>query len=129
MDVSLSSSFMFRTRCKYCLEQPQYYSLGVVLHHHLHRDWKKAIESNNSWLKILEYNEPKSDKQSFPMFFAKVTSQYKSHRDDNIAENGMIDIANCPCGKSIWMFKLTDRIAINNRKSSTMAPNQLMETP
>lgn len=128
MDVNLSSSFMFRTRCKFCLERPQYYSFGVVLHHHLHRDWKKAIESNNSWLKILKYGkaEPR-DQQSFPMFFAKVTSQYKSHREDNIAENGMIDIASCSCGRSIWMFKLTDRLAIKNRKSSIMSPNQLTE--
>ena len=119
---------MFRARCKYCLGRPQYYSFNIYLNHHLHHDWKRAINSNNSWLKTLKHNESdKSNRRSIPMFFAKITSQYKSHKEDDIAENGIIDIASCLCKKTLWMFKLTERQAIKNRKSSKIAPIQLME--
>lgn len=134
--VNISSAFIVRTKCKFCLSGPAYvYSCRGSSAFQDHQNYFKSV---NSFKKYCDrfcddyyFDEKVTEATSASIFgwqadFKSYTARHHKNRSTDLF--GFIYKAYCNCGKSTWTYyydKPKDPPEILNRKGRYRYPHKL----
>lgn len=112
--VNLSSTFPVRTKCKYCLSGPTYYSSDSIFFRRLNiqdaRQYQKVVKRmmkiNRNWYSELSFSHF-LDKSGISILFHKPT--YMGHhptlyRKRGVSDRDIEEYFVCTCFKTKWKF-------------------------
>ena len=115
MQVSLSHSFLVRTKCRHCMESPSlYFYIKAPYYHKSPEKTKQVSESLQKIYKKIVYDyylldSPSNfiDTSAFKtkMFTACKPRYHLSRNATNYDGAMLIDCLTCKCRKTLWQFK------------------------
>lgn len=131
--ISYSSSFLFRTKCKYCLREPSNIRIYSGVHLGVDDPVKEArsycnevynieIDIVDAYLKYLRKQSLSMHHINYlPMTSVEVRS-FRKNKSKNNKSNLKPKICLCKCGKSYWLSFAVDKEIYpeQNRKSSKL---------
>ena len=126
--INSSSSFPFRTRCKFCKSYPQYYIF--ILDRLRFKDFRISLRVSQKFLTMFAIapkaqatlNQPSDFRKistlSFKSVHSKVSPRYnKNYGLSEDTDNAFMDAVTCACNKTIWRFKAEDQKDMKSKRS------------
>jgi hypothetical protein len=129
MRITSPSPFSVRARCKFCSEYPQYFHIAWDrwLLDNFYKDGRLQFQKNmkefkasfTSFKKRFSHHKMSAHHSQLGTLYYK----YLINEDD---EDFMIDLITCPCGKMNWMFKVSERDHIKQRRIRYDLPSEFL---